>query len=202
RLRIAIEGNLDRLRMPVPAPDINGYVDIALQSGFPEAALRLDPVTREVWLDAYLGHVVTRDVRAAGQLRDPLRLRPFPEVLGLCSAGSPPANTLYQGASIDQRTADAYDRLLASLYLLDLLPTWTSNRLSRLVKRPKRYVTDTALALSAARVDGPAVLRDGDLLGRVLDTFVAAQLRPELVLLGPRTRLHHLPTEAVRHHIH
>jgi uncharacterized protein len=104
-------------------------------------------------------------------------------------------------ASVDQRTADAYDRLLASLYLLDLLPTWTSNRLSGLVKRPKRYFTDTALALSAARVDGPDVLRDGDLLGRVLDTFVAAQLRPEMVLLGPRTRLHHLRTEAGRHEI-
>jgi uncharacterized protein len=200
-LRIVIEGNLDRLRMPVPAPDVDGYVDLALQSGFPEAALRLDPAAREVWLDAYLEHVVTRDVQAAGQVRDPVRLRRYLEVLGLCSAGIPSDNTLYQGANIDQRTADAYDRLLASLYLLDLLPTWMSNRLSRLVKRPKRYVTDTALALSAARVDGPAVLRDGYLLGRVLDTFVAAQLRPELVLLGPRTRLHHLRTEAGRHEI-
>src|SRR5262249_24875652 len=127
-LRIAIEGNLDQLRLPRPAPDINDYVDIALQSGFPEAALRLDPVTREVWMDAYLEHMVTRDVRAAGQLRDPVRLRRYLEVLGLCSAGIPSDNTLYQGASIDQRTAEAYDRLLASLYLLDLLPTWTSNR--------------------------------------------------------------------------
>jgi len=200
-LRIVTEGSLDLLRLQALAPDIDGYVDIALRSGFPQAALRLDSAARETWLDAYLEHVVTRDVRTAGQARDPVRLRRYLEVLGLCSAGSPPDNTLYQGASIDQRTADAYDRLLASLYLLDLLPTWLSNRLSRLVKRPKRYLTDTALALSAARVDAPAVLRDGDLLGRVLDTFVAAQLRPELVLLGPRTRLHHLRTEAGRQEI-
>src|SRR5262249_375419 len=79
-LRIAIEGNVDQLGVPRPAPDINDYVDIALQSGFPEAALRLDPVTREVWMDAYLEHMVTRDVRAAGQLRDPVRLRRYLEV--------------------------------------------------------------------------------------------------------------------------
>jgi len=36
------------------------------------------------------------------------------------------------------------------------------------------------------------VLRDGDLLGRLLDTFVAAQLRPEVALSGKRPRLHHL----------
>jgi predicted AAA+ superfamily ATPase len=200
-LRIVTEGDLDRLRLPAPAPDVDGYVDVALRSGFPEAALRLGSAAREVWLDAYVEHVVTRDVRAAGQARDLVRLRRYLEVLGLCTAGIPADNTLYQSADLDQRTADAYDRLLASLYLVDLLPTWTSNRLSRLVKRPKRYLTDTALALSAARVDGPAVLRDGDLLGRVLDTFVAAQLRPELVLLGPRTRLHHLRTEAGRQEI-
>jgi uncharacterized protein len=202
-LRIVTEGGLDRLRLQAPAPDIDGYVDIALRSGFPEAALRLDSAVREAWLDAYLEHVVTRDVRAAGQARDPVRLRRYLEVLGLCTAGTPSDSTLYQSADIDQRTANAYDRLLASLYLVDRIcfPTWLSNRLSRLVKRPKRYLTDTALALSAARVDAPAILRDGDLLGRILDTFVAAQLRPELALLGPRTRLHHLRTEAGRHDV-
>ena len=51
-----------------------------------------------------------------------------------------------------------------------------------------------------ARVDRAAVLRDGDLLGRVLDTFVAAQLRVE-VSLRPRARLFHLRTEAGRQEI-
>lgn len=44
-------------------------------------------------------------------------------------------------------------------------------------------------------------LRDGDLLGRLLDTFVAAQLRPEVELLQPRARLHHLRTQAGRQEI-
>ncbi|MGH3943403.1 MAG: ATP-binding protein [Pseudonocardiaceae bacterium] len=109
--------------------------------------------------------------------------------------------TLYQAADIDRRTADAYDRLLEGLYLLDRLPAWSSNRLTRLVKRPKRYLTDPALAVSAARIDAAAVLRDGDLLGRVLDTFVTAQLRPEVALRQPRARLHHLRTESGRQEV-
>jgi hypothetical protein len=35
-------------------------------------------------------------------------------------------------------------------------------------------------------------MRDGDLLGRLLDTFVAAHFRPELALGAPRARLYHL----------
>ncbi len=199
-IRAALDGDLDRLRLPREVPDVDGYVERALRSGFPEAALRLGPNARQEWLDAYLEHVVTRDVRAAGQVRDPVRLRRYLEVLGLSTAGLPTDATLYQVAGVDQRTADAYDRLLESLYLVDRVPAWSSNRIARLVKRSKRYVLDPALAVSAARIDGATVLRDGDLLGRLLDTLVAAQLRPEVSLL-PRARLHHMRTESGRQEI-
>ncbi len=174
---------------------------LALVGGFPEPALRLPDRVRAAWFDSYLEHVVTRDVAAAGQTRDPVRLRRYLETLALSTAGLPTEVTLFQAAGIDKRTAEAYDRLLSALYLLDLVPAWASNRISRLVKRSKRYLVDPALAMSAARLDEAAVLADPDLLGRLLDTFVAAQLRPEIDLLHPRARLHHLRTEAGRQEI-
>lgn len=124
--------------------------------------------------------MVTRDVASAGQVRDPVRLRQDLEALALSSAGLPADATLSEAAGIDKRTVDAYDRLLSNLFLLDLVPAWASNRLSRLVKRSKRYLADPVLAPAAARIDVAALLRDPDLLGRYLDTYVAAQLRPEL----------------------
>jgi hypothetical protein len=60
------DGNLDAVRMPADRPDIDGHVALAARSGFPEPALRLAPRARQVWLDSYLGHVVTRDVVSAG----------------------------------------------------------------------------------------------------------------------------------------
>jgi uncharacterized protein len=121
--------------------------------------------------------------------------------LALSTAGLPTDATLYGAAGVDKRTAGAYDRLLSALFLLDLVPAWTSNRLSRLIKRAKRYLVDPALALAAGRIDHELVLSDPDLLGRVLDTFVAAQLRPEVDLLQPRARVHHLRTEAGRQEV-
>ena len=45
------------------------------------------------------------------------------------------------------------------------------------------------------------MLREGDLLGRVLDTFVAAQLRPELDVSPARPRLYHLREKEGRREI-
>jgi hypothetical protein len=60
------------------------------------------------------------------------------------------------------------------------------------VLTPKRYLVDPALAVGILRLDVELVLRDGDLLGRLLDTFVAAQLRAELPVSSTRPRLYHV----------
>lgn len=196
-----VAGDLDAVAVPGQAVDLDAYVRLALVGGFPEPALRVPERVRAAWFDSYLEHVVTRDVAAAGQSRDPVRLRRYLETLALSTAGLPTEVTLFQAAGIDKRTAEAYDALLSALYLLDLVPAWASNRITRLVKRSKRYLVDPALAMSAARLDEAAALADPDLLGRLLDTFVTAQLRPEIDLLQPRARLHHLRTEAGRQEI-
>jgi hypothetical protein len=54
---------------------------------------------------------------------------------------------------------------------------------------------------SALDLDQRAVLRDGDLLGRMIDTFVLAQIRPEMALTSLRSRLYHLRTRDARHEI-
>lgn len=201
-LPMLLQGDIGDVVLPDRVPDVDGYIDLALRSGFPEPALRL-PSARAAarWLDAYLDHVVTRDVLSAHESRDPVRLRRYVEALGLSTAGLPTEATLSRAAGITTRTAQAYDRLLEALYLADPVPAWSSNRLARLVKRPKVFLADAGLAAAAARLDAGTVLLDGDLLGRVVETFVAAQLRPEVDLLVPSARMHHLRTEGGRQEV-
>src|SRR5690606_8758500 len=66
---------------------------------------------------------------------------------------------------------------------------------------PKRFLVDPALLAGIVGVTETAVLRDGDLLGRVLDTFVAAQLRAEAEVARHRARLFHLRQEQGRREI-
>jgi len=85
--------------------------------------------------------------------------------------------------------------------VVDELPAWTSNRLKRLVRSPKRYLVDPSLFAGTLGIDTAAVLQDGDLMGRRLDTCLAAQLRAEATVSRTRTRLYHLRQEQDRHEI-
>lgn len=194
------EGDPAGLAVAGSPPDLPAYIELALRGGFPDAALRLDGAGREQWLASYLDQVLTRDAIDISR-RDPVLLARYFEVLALNSAGIVSDNTIFEAAAVDRRTAVAYERLLTNLFVLDVVPAWFTNRLSRLVKTPKRYVTDASLVAAALRMDSRGVLRDGDLLGRVLDTFVAAQLRPELAVSGLRPRLFHLREKNGRHEI-
>jgi predicted AAA+ superfamily ATPase len=193
-------GQLDALSLPRQLPDLSEYVSIGLASGFPEVVAGSAAGEPEVWLDGYLDQLLTRD--AAGvERRDPERLRRYFEALALNSAGLAEQKTLYNAVGIDHRTAEAYERLLVNLLVLDTVPAWLSNRLSRLVKGPKRYLVDPSLIGTALRLDVAAVLRDGDLLGRILDTLVCAQLRAEIALSKNRPRIHHLREKDGRHEV-
>lgn len=86
---------------------------------------------------------------------------------------------LYDAAGLSRRSAVGYDDLLDTLMITQRVPAWAGNRMDRAVRLPKRYLIDPGLLGPLLRVDQRRVLRDGDLLGRVLDTLAAAQLRAE-----------------------
>jgi hypothetical protein len=174
------------------SPDLRGYVELLLRSGFPEPVLRLGVAARRRWLESYVDHLLTRDAEQVEGGRDPVRLRRYLEAFALNTAGIVEDQTLFEAAGINRRTAIAYERLLVNLLVVDAVPAWTSNRLKRLVLSPKRYVVDPGLAAGVLGVDVDLVMRNGDLLGRLLDTFVAAQLRAELAVTASRPRLHHV----------
>ena len=182
----------DAFTLPADVPDLRGYVRLALRGGFPEPVLRLSQDAGRAWLEGYLDQLLTRDVEGLSGGRDPARLRRYFEALALSTAGLPEHKTLYDAAGINRKTALSYDQLLTNLFVLDSLPAWTSNRLNRLVKSAKRHLVDPSLVGAALRLDEAAVIRDGDLLGRLIETFVLAQIRPELELLPGGARLYHL----------
>jgi predicted AAA+ superfamily ATPase len=178
---------------PAPgSPDLRGYVEILARSGFPEATLRLTDRARDRWFESYVEQLLTHDVEQLESGRDPGRLRRYFEALALSTAGIVSERSLYDAAGINRKTALAYQRLLAQLVAVESVPAWTSNRLKRLVLSPKRYLVDPGLAAAVLGADVDLILRDGNLLGRLLDTFVMAQLRAELATSSTRPRLYHV----------
>ena len=181
--------------------DLGDYIDWALQGGFPEAALRLEGQDRVDWLQAYVRRLITRDIPEGAGGRDPEALSRFFQGLCLNSAGVVQDTTLSSVSGVSLMTARAYDAILRNVLVESHIPAWFTNRLSRLTKSPKRYLCDTSLMCASIGATRSTILQDGDLLGRVIETFVVAQLRAELSASMPGARMYHLRTQEGRQEI-
>lgn len=195
-------GDLDPLLTSAEKPlDLRDYAELVVRGGFPEPALRLPGSERAPWLDSYVEQLLTRDVSELPARPDPQLLRRYLEAYAINTAGVVDQRTLNEAAGIAKATGEQYDSLLRRLLIADAVPAWWTNRLKRLIKAPKRYVVDSSLALSALRIDLNGLMRDGHLLGRLLDTFVVAQLRAEIPRCETRPRIFHLRQEQGRHEV-
>lgn len=188
--------------LPAPAdpPDLRGYVELAVRGGFPESALQYSERGYQIWLESYLQQLFQRDVAQMDRTRDPELLRRYFEAYTLNTAGVVPNQTVFETAGINRKTAEAYENLLVNLFIVERIPAWHSNRFKRLTRMPKRYVVDSGLVAGTLGLDVNGIMTDADVLGRLIDTFVVAQLRAEL-RLGGRGRLYHLRDRNGEHEI-
>jgi predicted AAA+ superfamily ATPase len=197
--RLAQGGCEELIRTRPDQLDLRDYAELAVTGGFPQPALRLPPAERAPWLASYVDQLLTRDIANLGSHRDPQLLRRYLESYALNTAGVTDQSAIHQAAGISRATGEAYEALLRNLLVVDALPAWWTNRLKRLVRGPKRYIVDSSLALAVLRMDVNGLMRDGDMLGRTLDTFVTAQLRAQLPVCESQPRLFHLRQEKGLH---
>ena len=198
---------IDRLveRTPlIPAPepfDLGDYVRLALQGGFPDAVLGSSDSRQRTWLDNYAREIVTADLTTARNGRDNQKLFKYLTAYALYSAKVSQDKSVYDKAGINKKTASHYEGLLSNAYIVSKLHAWSTNRLSRLVRSPKRYLIDTGLWASLLDVTPQSVFSDGDLMGSLLDTWVTSHLRAQTQMSAHRHRLYHLRTAQGRHEI-
>ncbi|GIH72338.1 ATP-binding protein [Sphaerimonospora thailandensis] len=198
--RIITDG-VDAFGSPPSGWDLHQYVTEALTSGWPEALRAPSERARDRWLTGYIDHLVTREAPSLGVARDPVRMRRYLQAIAANTAGVPTHKMLYDAAGISRIAAAGYDDLLDTLMITQRVPAWAGNRMDRAVRLPKRYLIDPGLLGPLLRIDQRRALRDGDLLGRLLDTLVAAQLRAECAISIVGADLFHLRDANGRHEI-
>lgn len=145
--------------------------------GYPAALARTAGRRRAAWYRDYLDALVQRDVRDLARVSS---LDALPRLLALAAAQTARllnVSDLAAPFQLSRTTIRDYITLLERMFLLEILPPWHSNRLSRLIKTPKLHVGDTGLACALLGVDAVAVAADRPVLGQLLETFVLQELR-------------------------
>lgn len=206
-------------------PDLEGRTDITLvdyvaeilRSGFP-AIRRLSGRLLRSALDGYLHRVVARDFEDLGhRIRDPGAVRRWLTAYAAAISTAASFETVRDAASAGEAnkparsTIQPYRATLEQLWLIEEVPAWlpARNRLRRLAAAPVHQIADPALAARLLGCDerallegsspGPAVHRDGPLLGALFQSLVTLSVRT--YAQQNEARVHHLRTHGGEHEI-
>ena len=165
---------------PMPAHERRmgaALADMVVAGGYPAALARKTPARRRAWYRDYIQTLVQRDVRELARIQS---LDALPRLLTLAAGQTARLINVMDLAApfqLSRLTVRDYVNLLAQVFLLEELPPWFSNRLSRLIKTPKLHLTDTGVACALLGLDAAALWADRALLGQLLETFVLQELR-------------------------
>ena len=154
-----------------------GLAERIAAGGYPAALARSTARRRAVWYRDYIETLVQRDVRDLARIAS---LDALPRLLALAAGQTARLINISDLASpfqLSRPTIRDYVTLLEQVFLIDELPPWHSNRLSRLIKTPKLHIGDTGLACALLGTDAAGLWQDRSLLGQLLETFVYQELR-------------------------
>ena len=174
---------------------LEDYVAEILRSGFP--GLRpLDERSLRTALEGYVNRIVEREFPDSGRnIRNPRALLRW--LAAYAAATSTTASyekirdaaTSGHGDKPSRQSTRPYIDILEQLYVVDPVLAWapSRNRFGRLTEGPKHHLADPALAASLLNVDGeillrgspagPAIRREGTLLGALFESLAALNLR-------------------------
>jgi uncharacterized protein len=157
--------------------------------GYPELAVQ--PDKRDLWVRSYLRTYVERDVR---QLRNIGDLRIFEAFLAVCAARH--GQTLNMAAlsrqlGVSAPTIKDWISVLEASYVLTLLPPWHANYGKRVIRSPKVYFADPALACTLTRQSTADSALAGPLGGPLLEGWIVNEAVKGFTNRGRRPEVYH-----------
>lgn len=171
----------------------SGYVDRALRGGFPEAVAR-SPHRRSAFATSYVADLVERDVPDLREIRLRGGLRTTVELLAASTTGPLVVQRIASDLGVNHATAQAHIAVLEAVYLVTLIPAWSSNLTRRTTAHPKLVFNDSGLlgALlghSVERFDDPTAP-----IGPLIENFVLGEVARQLTWSPTPAHLHHYRT--------
>lgn len=160
--------------------------------GYPAALARTTARRRATWYRDYVETLVQRDVRDLARIAS---LDALPRLLTFAAGQTARLINISDLAApfqLSRPTIREYVTLLERIFLLEELPPWHNNRLSRLIKTPKLHVTDTGVACALLGLDEQALFDDRASFGQLLETFVVQELKRHASWRDDDVRFHHL----------
>jgi hypothetical protein len=162
--------------------------------GFPQVALETDRSTSRAWLEGYVQTYLERDLRALSAVSDLADFRRLMRLAALRSGKVINQNELARDAGLKQPTVHRYLNLLETSYIIHRIPAYAVNRSARVIKTPKLYYADTALAAVVAGIHTAEELEKANMTGHFWETLVVNDLTAWRETVDPKPEILHWRT--------
>jgi predicted AAA+ superfamily ATPase len=165
-----------------PAESIaRGFMPPLLSLTAPHACTR--------WWEGYIVTYLERDLRQLARIEALADFQRVMVALALRSGQVLNQSEVARDTAVPQPTVHRYLNLLEASHLLERLPAYAVSRTKRLIKAPKIYWTDPALAAYLAGYYETESVRAAREYGALFETMVLHHLRVLGQMMTPRARL-------------
>jgi predicted AAA+ superfamily ATPase len=167
--------------------------DFILRGGYPEMAVHRT-VDRQLWCGSYIATYLERDVRNLLNIGD---LTHFEKFLKLCAVRTGRIiniSELARDVGVSVPTANRWLSILEAGYQVLLLYPYDSNYGKRMVKSPKLYFCDTAIASYLLGLHGKEELVNNPAFDNLFETMVVNEFLKRYMNFGQMPSMYYLRT--------
>lgn len=159
--------------------------------GYPEVH-ELAPRQRPGWFRDYVRTTIERDVVELSGIRKVAEMGQLLRLLAARSGCELVMQSLINDSALERQAVYDHRGWLETIHLVTTLPAWSRNLTRRVKKRPKVFLTDPGLA-AWLMGKAPAALQSptDPATGRLIETFVFAELRRQLTWAATDATLFH-----------
>jgi uncharacterized protein len=159
--------------------------------GYPEVH-ELPPKHRSGWFRDYVRTTIERDIVELSGIRKTAETRQLLRLLAARSSCELVMQSLINDSALERQAVYDHRSWLETIHLVTTLPAWLRNLTRRVKRRPKVFVTDPGLAAWLMGKTPAALASPTDpATGRLIETFVFAELRRQLTWATTDVNLFH-----------
>lgn len=173
------------------------YAPILARGGYPEMQTRRSD-RRFPWFESYLEGIMDRDLTTLSEVAERTNVISLLRAIAAISGNELVIEKLSSAHAIPGTTVRRHTALLETLFLTRQFPAWSANLLSRTIRKPKVYITDTGLLAFLVGADESRLETDLDIGGIFYETFVATELQRQIAWQTQRPRLFHFRDQKQR----
>jgi predicted AAA+ superfamily ATPase len=181
-----------RPRAVIEAPSRQDYLEAALSGGYPEALKRSSKRRRDVWFDNYTRLLFEQVAAEKRGGCSPRQMGLLLDYLASISGKELVIDSIGRDMAVKRFSVEQMLSTLHQLFLIELVPAWSTNLTKRAVKHPKVFLKDPGLAARSLRTNSStATDLSSPVAGLLFEVFVFNELLRMASAMDMRPNFYH-----------